>query len=111
MATADDYGISAKLVITVTGEKESQNFTLSVSKTTVGIREKILPLLSVEGIKEDAAITYYLMNGDSPAPESDTVIDENFAFAQTGTGSICRGNRQLCGNGLCAGCHHRHAAR
>ena len=88
MATADDYGISAKLVITVTGEKESQSFTLSVSKTTVGIREKILPLLSVEGIKEDAAITYYLMNGDSPAPESDTVIDENFAFAQTGTGSI-----------------------
>ena len=75
-------------MITVTGEKESQSFTLSVSKTTVGIREKILPLLSVEGIKEDAAITYYLMNGDSPAPESDTVIDENFAFAQTGTGSI-----------------------
>lgn len=88
MATADDYSISAKLVITVTGEKESQSFTLNVSKTTVGIREKILPLLSVEGIKEDAAITYYLMNGDSPAPESDTVIDENFAFAQTGTGSI-----------------------
>lgn len=88
MATTDDYGISAKLVLTVTGEKESQSFTLSVSKTTVGIREKILPLLSVEGIKEDAAITYYLMNGDSPAPESDTVIDENFAFAQTGTGSI-----------------------
>lgn len=88
MATTDDYGISAKLVLTVTGEKESQSFTLSVSKTTVGIREKILPLLSVEGIKEDAAITYYLMNGDSPAPESDTVIDENFAFAQTGTGSV-----------------------
>lgn len=88
MATADDYSISAKLVITVTGEKEPQNFTLNVSKTTVGIREKILPLLSVEGIKEDAAITYYLMNGSSPAPESDTVIDENFAFAQTGTGSI-----------------------
>lgn len=88
MATADDYSISAKIVITVTGEKESQSFTLNVSKTTVGIREKILPLLSVEGIKEDAAITYYLMNGDSPAPESDTVIDENFAFAQTGTGSI-----------------------
>lgn len=88
MATADDYSISAKIVLTVAGEKESQSFTLSVSKTTVGIREKILPLLSVEGIKEDAAITYYLMNGDSPAPESDTVIDENFAFAQTGTGSI-----------------------
>ena len=88
MATTDDYSISAKLVITVTGEKESQSFTLSVSKTTVGIREKILPLLSVEGIKEDAVITYYLMNGTSPAPESDTVIDENFAFAQTGTGSI-----------------------
>ena len=88
MATADDYSISAKIVITVTGEKESQSFTLNVSKTTVGIREKILPLLSVEGIKEDAAITYYLMNGDSPASESDTVIDENFAFAQTGTGSI-----------------------
>ena len=88
MATADDYSISAKIVLTVAGEKEPQNFTLNVSKTTIGIREKILPLLSVEGIKEDAAITYYLMNGDSPAPESDTVIDENFAFAQTGTGSI-----------------------
>lgn len=88
MATADDYSISAKIVLTVAGEKEPQNFTLNVSKTTVGIREKILPLLSVEGIKEDAAITYYLMNGDSPAPESDTVIDENFAFAQTETGSI-----------------------
>lgn len=88
MATADDYSISAKIVLTVAGEKEPQNFTLNVSKTTIGIREKILPLLSVEGIKEDAAITYYLMNGTSPAPESDTVIDENFAFAQTGTGSI-----------------------
>lgn len=88
MATTDDYSISAKIVLTVAGEKEPQNFTLNVSKTTVGIREKILPLLSVEGIKEDAAITYYLMNGSSPAPESDTVIDENFAFAQTGTGSI-----------------------
>lgn len=87
-ATVDGYSITAKLVLTVGGQKESQSFTLSVSKTTVGIREKILPLLSVEGIKEDAAITYYLMNGDSPAPESDTVIDENFAFAQTGTGSI-----------------------
>ena len=88
MATTDDYSISAKIMLTVAGEKEPQNFTLNVSKTTVGIREKILLLLSVEGIKEDAAITYYLMNGDSPAPESDTVIDENFAFAQTGTGSI-----------------------
>ncbi|MCI6669564.1 MAG: hypothetical protein MSE71_02765, partial [Christensenellaceae bacterium] len=88
MATVDGYSITAKLVLTVGGQKESQSFTLSVSKTTIGIREKILPLLSVEGIKEDAAITYYLMNGDSPAPESDTVIDENFAFAQTGTGSI-----------------------
>lgn len=88
MATTDDYSISAKIVLTVAGEKEPQNFTLNVSKTTVGIREKILLLLSVEGIKEDAAITYYLMNGSSPAPESDTVIDENFAFAQTGTGSI-----------------------
>ena len=88
MATADDYIISAKIVLTVAGEKEPQNFTLNVSKTTVGIREKILPLLSVEGIKEDAAITYYLMNGSSPALESNTVIDENFAFAQTGTGSI-----------------------
>ena len=88
MATADDYIISAKIVLTVAGEKEPQNFTLNVSKTTVGIREKILPLLSVEGIKEDAAITYYLMNGSSPALESNTVIDENFAFAQTGTSSI-----------------------
>lgn len=87
-AIADDYSISAKLVLTAVGEKESQNFTLNVSNTIVGIREKVLPLLSVEGINEDAVITYYLMNGTSPASESDTVIDENFAFAQTGICSI-----------------------
>lgn len=75
-------------MLTAAGEKESQNFTLNVSNTIVGIREKILPLLSVEGINEDAVITYYLMNGTSPASESDTVIDENFAFAQTGICSI-----------------------
>lgn len=31
MATTDDYSISAKIVLTVAGEKEPQNFTLNVS--------------------------------------------------------------------------------
>lgn len=87
-ATVDGYSITAKLVLTVGGQKDAQSFTLKIAKAAVGIREKVLPFLSVEGVQEDTAITYYLMNGDSPAPESDTVIDENFAFAQTGTGSI-----------------------
>ena len=87
-ATVDGYSITAKLVLTVGGQKDAQSFTLKIAKAAVGIREKVLPFLSVEGVQEDAAITYYLMNGDSPAPESDTVIDESFAFAQTGTGSI-----------------------
>lgn len=84
MATTDDYGISAKLVITVTGEKDAQSFTLKIAKAAVGIREKVLPILSVEGVQEGAAVTYYQMLGETPAPETDTAIGADFAFAETG---------------------------
>lgn len=48
----------------------AQNLTLSLSKTTCAVGEKLLPLLSLSGVKEDAAVTYYytphkMLIGDS----------------------------------------------
>ena len=66
----------------------AQNLTLSLSKTTCAVGEKLLPLLSVSGVKEDAAVTYYytpykMLIGDSehegsgiPAIDENTVIDK-----------------------------------
>ena len=67
------------------GEKNSQSFTLKLAKDTISIREKILPLLSVEGVQEEAVVTYYQMLGETPAPETDTAIDADFAFAAPGS--------------------------
>lgn len=66
----------------------AQNLTLSLSKTTCAVGEKLLPLLSLSGVKEDAAVTYYytpykMLIGDSehegrgiPAIDDNTVIDK-----------------------------------
>ena len=66
----------------------AQNLTLSLSKTTCAVGEKLLPLLSLSGVKEDAAVTYYytpykMLIGDSehegwgiPAIDANTVIDK-----------------------------------
>ena len=66
----------------------AQNLTLSLSKTTCAVGEKLLPLLSLSGVKEDAAVTYYytpykMLIGDSehegrgiPAIDENTVIDK-----------------------------------
>ena len=39
--------------------KAYPDLTVSLSKTTCTVGEKILPLLSVSGVPEDAAVTYY----------------------------------------------------
>ena len=66
----------------------AQNLTLSLSKTTCAVGEKLLPLLSLSSVKEDAAVTYYytpykMLIGDSehegrgiPAIDENTVIDK-----------------------------------
>ena len=83
-ATVDGYSITAKLVLTVGGQKDAQSFTLKIAKAAVGIREKVLPFLSVEGVQEEAAVTYYQMLGETPAPETDTAIDADFSFTEAG---------------------------
>ncbi len=83
-ATVDGYHVSASLELTVLGQKASQSFTLKSDKDAVGIREKVLPVLSVEGVQEEAAVTYYQMLGETPNPETDTEIGEDFAFTETG---------------------------
>ena len=83
-ATVDGYSITAKLVLTVGGQKAAQSFTLKIAKAAVGIREKVLPFLSVEGVQEEAAVTYYQMLGETPAPETDTAIDADFTFTTPG---------------------------
>ena len=84
-ATVDGYSITAKLVLTVGGQKDAQSFTLKIAKAAVGIREKILPFLSVEGVQEEAAVTYYQMLGETPAPETDTKIGADFTFTTSGS--------------------------
>ena len=83
-ATVDGYSITAKLVLTVGGQKDAQSFTLKIAKAAVGIREKVLPFLSVEGVQEEAAVTYYQMLGETLAPETDTAIDADFTFTTPG---------------------------
>ena len=83
-ATVDGYSITAKLVLTVEGQKASQSMTLKLTQDTIGIREKVLPFLSVEGVQEEAAVTYYQMLGETPAPETDTKIGADFAFTEAG---------------------------
>ena len=68
--------------------KAYPKLNVSLSKTTCAVGEKLLPLLSVEGAPEDAAVTYYYTQyksiaGDSehegrgiPAIDENTVIDK-----------------------------------
>ena len=79
-AAADGYSITAKLVLTAEGQKDDQRFTVKLSPDTCGVREKVLPLLSVEGVQEEAAVTYYLMTGTAKDTAKDTKIDAGFSF-------------------------------
>lgn len=68
--------------------KAYPHLAVSLSKTTCAVGEKLLPLLSISGVKEDAVVTYYYtpyksLIGDSehegsgiPAIDEKTVIDK-----------------------------------
>ena len=64
--------------------------TVSLSKTTCTVGEKLLPLLSVDGAPEDAEVTYYyapINSGYLEFEGSEAVpkIDENTAISEPGT--------------------------
>ena len=70
--------------------KAYPNLTVTLSKTACTAGEKILPLLSVSGVQENAAVTYYYAPVNSGYLEfegSETVpaIDENTAISEPGT--------------------------
>ena len=78
--------------ISGTINKAYPNLTVSLSETTCTVGEKLLPLLSVSGAPEDAAVTYYYTQyqtfaGYSEYEGSDVVpaIDENTAISEPGT--------------------------
>ena len=67
--------------------KAYPDLTVSLSRATCAVGEKLLPLLSVEGAPEDAAVTYYYTQyktsaGDSELEGSEAMpkIDENTAI-------------------------------
>ena len=67
--------------------KAYPDLTVSLSTTTCTVGEKLLPLLSISGVQEDAAVTYYYTQyktiaGDSEYESSGAIpaIDENTAI-------------------------------
>ena len=68
-------------------DKATPELTVSLSKAACTVGEKILPLLSVEGAPEDAAVTYYYTQYKSIAGDSDyegnaiPAIDESTAIS------------------------------
>ena len=70
--------------------KAYPELTVSLSQTTCTVGEKILPLLSVSGVQENAAVTYYYapMNSgylEFEGNEAVPVINENTAISEPGT--------------------------
>ena len=70
--------------------KAYPKLTVSLSQTTCTVGEKILPLLSVSGVQENAAVTYYyapINSGYLEFEGTETVpaIDENTAISEPGT--------------------------
>ena len=70
--------------------KAHPNLTVSLSKEACTVGEKLLPLLSVSGAPEDAAVTYYyapINSGYLEFEGSEAVpkIDENTAISEPGT--------------------------
>ena len=71
-------------------DKAYPDLTVSLSKTTCAVDEKLLPLLSVDGVQEGAAVTYYytpIQSGYLEFEGSNAVpkIDENTAISEPGT--------------------------
>ncbi|MCC2177696.1 S-layer homology domain-containing protein [Agathobaculum butyriciproducens] len=70
--------------------KAYPHLTVSLSQTTCTVGEKILPLLSVSGVQENAAVTYYYAPVNSGYLEFEgtkvvPAIDENTAISDPGT--------------------------
>lgn len=70
--------------------KAYPDLTVSLSKAACTVGEKILPLLSVSGVQENAAVTYFytpIKAGYLEFENSDAVpkIDENTAISEAGT--------------------------
>ena len=70
--------------------KAYPELTVSLSQTTCTVGEKILPLLSVSGVQENAAVTYYYapMNSgylEFEGNEAVPAINENTAISEPGT--------------------------
>ena len=70
--------------------KAYPKLTVSLSQTTCTVGEKLLPLLSVSGVQENAAVTYFytpIKAGYLEFENSDAVpkIDENTAISDPGT--------------------------
>lgn len=81
---------SEKFTIGGNINKAYPKLTVSLSKTTCAVGEKLLPLLSVDGVQEGAAVTYYYtpiksgyleFEGSNAVPK----IDENTAISEPGT--------------------------
>lgn len=73
-------------------DKATPELTVSLSKTACTVGEKLLPLLSVEGAPEGAAVTYYYTQHKSIAGSSEyegseamPAIDGNTAISDPGT--------------------------
>lgn len=81
---------SEKFTIGGNINKAYPKLTMSLSKTTCAVGEKLLPLLSVDGVQEGAAVTYYytpINSGYLEFEGSEAVpkIDENTAISEPGT--------------------------
>ena len=81
---------SEKFTIGGNINKAYPKLTVSLSKTTCAVDEKLLPLLSVDGVQEGAAVTYYytpIQSGYLEFEDSDAVpkIGENTAISEPGT--------------------------
>ena len=71
-------------------DKATPELNVSLSKTTCTVGEKLLPLLSISGRQENAAVTYYYAPVNSGYLESEgteavPAIDENTAISEPGT--------------------------
>ena len=74
--------------------KAYPDLTVSLLKTTCTVGEKLLPLLSVDGVPEDAEVTYYYLasefkswagSSDVEGSEAMPKIDESTAISEPGT--------------------------
>ena len=91
--TAKKYKLKAgEETFTIGGyiDKATPELTVSLSKAACTVGEKLLPLLSVSGVQENAAVTYFytpIKTGYLEFEDSNAVpkIDENTAISEAGT--------------------------